>query len=83
MSPKSSIPQDAKSVTLALTPNSKARSSGVGERRVGWANWAMPLRSSKAAKFGDKSAALVAPHQAGVADDVRSNDRRQFALLTG
>jgi class 3 adenylate cyclase len=28
-------------------------------------------------------AALVAPHQAGVADNVRSEDRRQFALLTG
>ena len=26
--------------------------------------------------------ALVAPHQAGVADNVRSNDCRQFALLT-
>src|SRR5262245_7719457 len=28
-------------------------------------------------------AALVAPHQAGVADNVGSQDRRQFALLTG
>ena len=28
-------------------------------------------------------AALVAPHQAGVADNVRGEDRRQFALLTG
>ena len=28
-------------------------------------------------------AALVAPHQAGVADNIRSEDRRQFALLTG
>jgi hypothetical protein len=29
-----------------------------------------------------QGAALVAPHQAGVADNVGSNDRRQFALLT-
>ena len=29
-----------------------------------------------------KRAALVAAHQAGVADDVRSDDRRQSALLT-
>jgi hypothetical protein len=28
-------------------------------------------------------AALVAPHQAGVANNVGSEDRRQFALLTG
>jgi hypothetical protein len=28
-------------------------------------------------------AALVAPHQAGVADNVCGQDRRQFALLTG
>jgi len=28
-------------------------------------------------------AALVAPHQAGVADNVGGQDRRQFALLTG
>jgi hypothetical protein len=28
-------------------------------------------------------AALVAPHQAGVADNVGSEDRRQFALLAG
>jgi hypothetical protein len=28
-------------------------------------------------------AALVAPRQAGVADNIRSEDRRQFALLTG
>jgi hypothetical protein len=28
-------------------------------------------------------AALVAPHQAGVADNVSGQDRRQFALLTG
>ena len=28
-------------------------------------------------------AALVAPHQAGVADNICSKDRRQFALLTG
>jgi hypothetical protein len=27
--------------------------------------------------------ALVAPHQAGVANNVGSKDRRQFALLTG
>jgi hypothetical protein len=27
--------------------------------------------------------ALVAPHQAGVADNVGSEDRRQFTLLTG
>jgi hypothetical protein len=27
--------------------------------------------------------ALVAPHQAGVADNVSSEDRRQFSLLTG
>jgi hypothetical protein len=27
-------------------------------------------------------AALVAPHQAGVADNICSDDRRQFALLT-
>ena len=26
---------------------------------------------------------LVAPHQAGIADNVGSQDRRQFALLTG
>jgi hypothetical protein len=28
-------------------------------------------------------AALVAPHQAGVADNVSGHDSRQFALLTG
>ena len=28
-------------------------------------------------------AALIAPHQAGVADNVGGQDRRQFALLTG
>jgi hypothetical protein len=28
-------------------------------------------------------AALVTPHQAGVADNVGSEDRRQFSLLTG
>ena len=28
-------------------------------------------------------AALVAPHQAGVADNVGRQDPRQFALLTG
>jgi hypothetical protein len=28
-------------------------------------------------------AALVAPHQPGVADNVDSDDSRQFALLTG
>ena len=28
-------------------------------------------------------AALVAPHQAGVADNICSEDRRQFALLSG
>ena len=28
-------------------------------------------------------AALVAPHQAGAADNVCSKDRRQFSLLTG
>jgi hypothetical protein len=28
-------------------------------------------------------AALVTPHQAGVADNVCSDDRRQFSLLTG
>ena len=27
--------------------------------------------------------ALVAPHQAGLADNVGGEDRRQFALLTG
>jgi hypothetical protein len=28
-------------------------------------------------------ATFVAPHQAGVADNVCSEDRRQFSLLTG
>jgi hypothetical protein len=32
---------------------------------------------------GSECGALVAPHQAGVADNVCGEDRRQFALLTG
>ena len=39
-----------------------------------------PYRSSRL--HDRQRAALVAPHQAGVTDNVGSEDRRQFALLT-
>ena len=43
---------------------------------------AATIRDEMAAKARQR-AALVAPHQAGVADNVCGQDRRQFALLTG
>jgi hypothetical protein len=43
-----------------------------------------PLQSAVRWRPGARQrAALVAPHQAGVADNVSGQDRRQFALLTG
>ena len=44
-------------------------------------NQAATIRDEMAA--GRQRAALVAPHQAGVADNVCGQDRRQFSLLTG
>ena len=48
--------------------------AGMAEKR----GWEMALDGQ-----ARQRAALVAPHQAGVADNVRGQNRRQFALLTG
>jgi hypothetical protein len=42
-----------------------------------------PLQSAMKWWPGAPACALVAPHQARVADNVSGQDRRQFALLTG
>jgi ubiquinone/menaquinone biosynthesis C-methylase UbiE len=67
----------AEAALAAVGPTGHVTAADVSPDMAGKARERLMLAQTR------KRATLVAPHQAGVADNVRSEDRRQFALLTG